>query len=231
MHYCYAIWWNFPAQQQNNCIYHSHLTLKGITHSFPWCSSDCCFPLIKCSHWQNWQFSRQITIHILGHHRARNLFTSLHKGGLHKCIHHRPLTLSPTMLLSAKPSPELIREKVGGTYVMLEELGIESSSHHFPGPRNGWRQWKQGRTCGDAITGATEATCPVPRAGKWHCGSVRAGRLCPRLLPAYGALPDRRQPPSGSWRWVRRPENLPLLKWWLPASAALPKTINNKWSL
>lgn len=65
----------------------------------------------------------------------------------------------------------------------------------------------------DAITEATGAMCPVLRAGKWHCVNVRAGRRCPRLPPAYGALPDHHQPPSESWQWARQPENLPLLRW------------------
>lgn len=77
----------------------------------------------------------------------------------------------------------------------------------------------------NVITGATGAMCAVLGAGKWCCGSGRAGERFPQLPPAYVALPDHRQPPSGSWRWARQLGNLPLLRWWPPASVALPKRV------
>lgn len=45
-----------------------------------------------------------------------------HTGGLHECIVLRLLPLPLTMLLSAEPSPELVRERVGGMCVKLGVL-------------------------------------------------------------------------------------------------------------
>lgn len=145
-------------------------------------------------------------------------------GGLHKCSHLRPLTLSPATLQSAEPSPELVRERVGGMCVWSRESPLLNppttpfTAHVTGGDSTSWVD-----TVWDVITGATGAACPVLRVGKWHCESGRAGKRCPRLPPAYAALPDHRRPPLGSWRWARQLESLPLLRWWQPAFVALPK--------
>lgn len=94
------------------------LSFKGITNCFPLMLKS----LLLSSHivlWHNVAKTKLYRIyHIVISSKQwtvyRLLFTSLHMGGLHKCIHRKPLTLSPTILLSAEPSPELVRERVGG---------------------------------------------------------------------------------------------------------------------
>lgn len=99
----------------------------------------------------------------------------------------------------------------------------DSSIHPFNGPHNSWRQQEWSRRKESIIIGAAGAMCPVLRAGKWCCEIGTAGRRCPQLLLAYEALPDHHRPPSVSWRWAKQPGNHLLLRWWLPASVALPE--------
>lgn len=107
------------------------------------------------------------------------------------------------------------------------ESDADSSNHPFHGPRVSWRQQERSRRKESVIIGAAGATCPVQRAGKWRCERGRAVRRCPQLLLAYEAPPDRHQPPSESWRWARQPGNHLLLRWWLPASVALPERMKS----
>ena len=143
-------------------------------------------------------------------------------GWLHYCIRRGPLTLSPTILLSTEPSPDLVRERVGGMCEKLSHLFNTSTTHSMALVTAGDSDsgldmmW-------EVITGATEAMCPVRMAGKWRYGSGRAVKRFPQLPPAYAALPDHHQPASGSWRLARQPGNHLLLRWWPPASVALPK--------
>lgn len=91
------------------------------------------------------------------------------------------------------------------------------------GPWNSQWQPEWGRCRAPVITEATGATCPVPRAGRWRFGSARAGGQYPRRPQVYGVPPGHRQPPLGRWRWAKQPGSLPPLRWWLPASVALPR--------
>lgn len=72
------------------------------------------------------------------------------------------------------------------------------------------------------LTGAVAAVCPDPGGGRWRCVIGWVGRRCPRLPPASSAPPGRLLPRPESWRWVAQPENHLLLRWWPPASVALP---------
>lgn len=103
------------------------------------------------------------------------------------------------------------------------ESTADSSIHPFNGSHRSWRQQEWSRRKSSIITGAAGAVCPVLRAGKWRCESATAGRRCPQLLLAYEVPPDHLRPPSVSWRWARQPGNHLLLRWWLPASVALPE--------
>lgn len=106
----------------------------------------------------------------------------------------------------------------------------DSSTHPFNGPRRIWRQQERSRRKQSVIIGAAGAMCPVLRAGKWRCESETAGRRCPQLLLAYEVPPDHLRPPSVNWRWARQPGNHLLLRWWLPASAALPERTKSQFS-
>lgn len=81
----------------------------------------------------------------------RLLSASSHMGGLHECIHRRPLTLSPTMLLSAEPSPELVREKVGGMCVKLGVL-YWILQPPLPWPLQRLLTARVGSTCGERLS-------------------------------------------------------------------------------
>lgn len=164
----------------------------------------------------------------------RNIYVTLYPptplphimGGLHEWIHLRLLKLPPTMLPSAEPSPELVRESGRNVWEAGSPLSTPPTT-----PFDGLRQqlvtaWVAQPWGKNVIIGATGAMCPALRAGTWRCGSGRAGERSLQLPPAYVALPDRRRPPSGSWRWARQPGNLPLLRWWLPAFVALPEGTN-----
>ncbi len=192
--------------------------------------SLCCFPHMQCSESQTMQqklilreftalsiiFKTKYCIYI-GYPPLPHTWVDF----INVSIADLPLCLPPCYYQQSPVQSWL--EKEWEECVWSWESFIESSNHPFHGPCNGWwqREWVDMR--GDVITGATEAMCPVLRAGKWCCGSGRAGKRCPQLPPAYVALPDHHQPPLGSWRWVRQPGNLPLLRWWPPASVALPE--------
>lgn len=146
---------------------------------------------------------------------------SHHTGKFHDCIYLRLLSPSHVTLPSAEPSPELVKE--WEECVWRWESIADSSIHPFNGPHNSWRQQEWSRRKESIIIGAAGTMCPVPRADKWCCEIGTAGRRCPQLLLAYEAPPDHHQPPSVSWQWAKQPGNHLLLKWWLPASVALPK--------
>lgn len=145
--------------------------------------------------------------------------------GLCWCIRHRTLRslCLPPHAAIGRAQSRVGLQKEWEECVSSFKSCTNSYNHSFQGPWKSQWQPEWGRCRAPVITEATEATCPVQRAGRWHFWSGTAGEQSLQQPPVYGVRLGHRQLPSGHWRWARQPGSLPQLIWWLPASVALPK--------